>query len=129
MLQPRSAHAAGLSALAACTLCLAPAAQAAFLFGRLVPNPPALEANAASNQVDVSADGRTLVFTTLASNWTADGNGPNSKIIATDMRGKAPRDPSQRDLHDDDEVAENECTGKDAGQGRAAARTRRTDRI
>lgn len=66
------------------TFAAAPA-QAVFLFGRLVPNPPLVEANNASNQVDVSSDGRTLVFTTLANNWNAEANGPNSKIIATDI--------------------------------------------
>ena len=85
MLQPRSVSVLCFSALAIGALLGAPVAQAAFLFGRLVPDPPALEANDASNQVDVSTDGRTLVFTTLASNWAVDANGPNSKVIAVDL--------------------------------------------
>lgn len=80
---PRPAVFPALLALGAAGL--AAPAQAAFLFGRLVPDPPAAEANNASGEVDVSADGRTLVFSTLASNWVADGNGPNSKIIAIDL--------------------------------------------
>ena len=54
----------------ACALGFSLPAQAAFLFGRVVPDAPALEANDASNEVDVSSDGRTLVFSTLASNWS-----------------------------------------------------------
>ena len=85
MSQPRSIHASCLVALAIGASLLAPPAQAEFLFGRLVPDPPAAEPDNASNEVDVSADGRTLVFTTLATNWAPDANGPNSKIIATDL--------------------------------------------
>jgi hypothetical protein len=84
MSQPRSVHVSCVTALAIGALLLAPAARADFLFGRLMPG-PATEANNASNHVDVSADGRTLVFTTLATNWAADATGPNSKIIATDL--------------------------------------------
>lgn len=85
MLQPRFVSVSCFPALAIGALLGASPVQAAFLFGRLVPDPPALEPDNASNGVDVSADGRTLVFTTLATNWAADGSGPNSKIIATDL--------------------------------------------
>jgi len=64
---------------------LAAPARAEFLFGRLVPDAPALEANDASGEVDVSADGLTVVFSTLASNWSAEANGPNLKIVAVDL--------------------------------------------
>ncbi len=66
-------------------LCAVPSARAELQFGRLVPDPPVAEPNDASNQVDVSADGRTLVFTTLASNWAVDATGPNGKIVAVDL--------------------------------------------
>lgn len=59
--------------------------RAELLFGRAVPHPPASEANDASSQTDVSADGKTLVFTTLASNWAPDASGPNSKVVAIEL--------------------------------------------
>lgn len=81
----RNAIAPCLGALALVASSLAAPARAELLFGRLVPDPPATQANDASSEVDVSADGRTLVFTTLASNWAPDANGPNSKIVAVDL--------------------------------------------
>ena len=44
-------------------------AQAQFVFGRLVPPPPALEGNAASSVPDVSDDGRVFVFESGATIW------------------------------------------------------------
>lgn len=85
MLQPRTVSAPCLLALAIGALCGASPARAAFLFGRLMPDPPAIETDNTSDEVDVSADGRTLAITTLASNWAADASGPNSKIIAIDL--------------------------------------------
>lgn len=85
MPKSRSAFAPCFLVMAAGACGLAQPARAAFLFGRLVPDPPATEANNASNEVDVSADGLTLVFTTLASNWAANAGGPNNKIVATDL--------------------------------------------
>lgn len=83
---PKSRSAFDPRVLALAAACgRAPPAQAAFVFGRLVPDPPVAEANDASNQVDVSADGLSLVFATLASNWAADAGGPNSKIVAADL--------------------------------------------
>jgi hypothetical protein len=71
---------------ALCLTCLgfAPAIQAQFLFGRLVPDPPAVEANAPSADVDVSVDGRTIVFASSANNWFP-GQQPGDAIIAVDL--------------------------------------------
>ena len=55
--------------LALCaSLGFAPSAQADFIYGRLVPA-PGVEAEGASTYVDVSADGRTVVFASTAQNW------------------------------------------------------------
>lgn len=81
----RSAFTPRVLLLATGACALASPAHAAFVFGRLVPDPPATEADHASDRVDVSADGLTLAFATLASNWTVDSGGPNSKIIVADL--------------------------------------------
>lgn len=66
-------------------LALAPAPAAAqFVFARLVPDPPALEANGASGQVDVSPDGRVIVFASNATNWVP-GCLTGCTIVATDL--------------------------------------------
>lgn len=57
---------------------------AQFIFGRLVPPAPAVEANGASTQVDVSADGRTVVFASTANNWFP-GQQPGDAIISADL--------------------------------------------
>jgi hypothetical protein len=60
----------------------APAA-AQFLFGRLIPSVDS-EANGPSSQVDVSADGRVVVFATSATNW-APGCATGCTIVAMDL--------------------------------------------
>ncbi|RYD15684.1 MAG: hypothetical protein EOP90_06970 [Lysobacteraceae bacterium] len=58
-------------------------AHADFLYGRLVPG-PGVEADGASGDVDVSVDGRTVVFATTAQNWVGDTyNG--TRVIAVDL--------------------------------------------
>lgn len=58
-------------------------AQAEFIFGRLVPG-PGLEASQSSRNVDVSADGRTIVFSSDAQDWLGDTyNG--TRAVAVDL--------------------------------------------
>lgn len=58
-------------------------AQADFIYGRLVPG-AGTEADGASSDVDVSADGRTLVFSSTAQNWVGDTyNG--TRVVAVDL--------------------------------------------
>lgn len=71
------------SMMAACML-LASHAHAQFVFGRLLPPPPALEANAPSLAPSVSASGRVFVFESTATNWVA-GSPTGSKIISVDF--------------------------------------------
>jgi Tol biopolymer transport system component len=74
-----------LAALFCSLLALAPAPVAAqFVFARLIPDAPALEANGASDQVDVSPDGRVIVFASIATNWVP-GCLTGCTIVATDL--------------------------------------------
>lgn len=58
-------------------------AQADFIYGRLVPG-AGTEADGASSDVDVSADGRTMVFSSTAQNWVGDTyNG--TRVVAVDL--------------------------------------------
>jgi hypothetical protein len=57
---------------------------AQFLFGRLTPDAPEVEGNAASSQVDVSANGRVVVFATSATNWSP-GCATGCTIVAVDL--------------------------------------------
>lgn len=68
--------------LALCVLA-APAANAQFLLARVTPE-VAAEANGAAQQVDVSADGRTLVFASNAGNWFP-GQLVGDSILAVDL--------------------------------------------
>ncbi|HEX7770077.1 MAG TPA: hypothetical protein VF422_08605, partial [Dokdonella sp.] len=60
-----------LSLAVAASLGVAPLAHADFIYGRLIPQ-AGTEAAGASTDVDVSVDGRTLVFATTAQNWVGD---------------------------------------------------------
>lgn len=72
-------------ASAALGLCAAAPAQAAWLFGRLVPGAPEVQANHDSSEVDVSHDGKTFVFNSGATNWLAGQTlTPGSYAIAID---------------------------------------------
>lgn len=68
-----------LLALAACP----GLAHADFLYGRLVPG-PGIEPNGQSTDVDVSADGRTVVFTSDAKQWLGDDYNGN-RAVAIDL--------------------------------------------
>jgi Tol biopolymer transport system component len=58
-------------------------AQAEFIYGRLMPG-AGTEADAASYSVDVSADGRTIVFTSASQTWLGDTyNG--TRAVAVDL--------------------------------------------
>ena len=58
-------------------------ARADFIYARLVPG-PGVEANGASTSVDVSVDGRTVVFASDANNWVGDTyNG--TRAVAVDL--------------------------------------------
>lgn len=58
-------------------------AHAAFIYARLVPG-PGIEANGTSTTVDVSSDGRTVVFASTAKNWVGDTyNG--TRAVAVDL--------------------------------------------
>ena len=65
-------------------LLLAPLAQAQFLFGRLLPPAPALEANGPSNAPTVSANGKVFAFSSSATNWVP-GSITGAKIISIDL--------------------------------------------
>ena len=72
-----------LSLAVSASLGFAPVAQADFLYGRLIPG-PGTEAAGSSTDVDVSADGRTVVFASTAQNWVGDTyNG--TRAIALDL--------------------------------------------
>lgn len=72
-----------LSLAVAASLGVAPLAHADFIYGRLIPQ-AGTEAAGASTDVDVSVDGRTLVFATTAQNWVGDTfNG--TRVIAVDL--------------------------------------------
>jgi hypothetical protein len=59
-------------------------AQAEFIYGRLVPG-AGTEANGSSTAVDVSADGRTIVFASTAQNWVGDTyNGTRAVVVDLD---------------------------------------------
>ena len=80
----RPSMACVLAANLSFALCLmSPSAVAQFLFVRAAPS-AVIEANAGSGQVDISADGRTLVFASSANNWFA-GQQPGDAIIAVDL--------------------------------------------
>jgi Tol biopolymer transport system component len=72
-----------IGAALALLLVSAPAA-AQFLFGRLTPDPPETEANGASSQVHVSANGKVFVFATVATNW-APGCNTGCTIVSADL--------------------------------------------
>ncbi|MBO9664607.1 hypothetical protein [Dokdonella sp.] len=70
-----------LSALAAASV----PARADFLYARLVPG-PGLEADGSSSAVDVSADGRTVVFSSDAMNWSSAGSTYHGdRAVAVDL--------------------------------------------
>ncbi|MCX7563053.1 hypothetical protein OS176_05755 [Xanthomonadaceae bacterium XH05] len=60
------------------------AAKAQWISGRLVPG-VGMEANGASEAVDVSADGRTVVFSTSATNWVPEAIANTDKVMAVDL--------------------------------------------
>jgi hypothetical protein len=60
-------------------------ARAEFIYARLVPG-PGVEANGVSTDVDVSADGRTVVFSSSATNWSSVGSTYNGdRAVAVDL--------------------------------------------
>ncbi len=75
-----------LSFLAACLglAAVSGPAQAQWLYGRLVPG-AGMQANGASEYVDVSADGKTVVFSTSATNWASGSEVNTDKAMAVDL--------------------------------------------
>jgi len=74
-----------VSALAVSGLATLPGVvRADFIYARLVPG-SGLEANGASGDVDVSANGRTVVFSSDANNWVSGDNYPGTRAVAVDM--------------------------------------------
>ncbi len=63
----------------------APCARAELLFGRLVPAAPGTQPNNDSDSVDVSNDGKTVVFSSAATNWLPSPTGTADKAIAIDL--------------------------------------------
>lgn len=59
--------------------------QAQFLFGRIVPAPPATQPDNYNDTVDVSANGLTVVFSSAATNWVPGVPDTNDKAIAVDL--------------------------------------------
>lgn len=72
---------AALLSLLALAVCTAPA-HADFLYGRLMP-PGGVQPDARSVDVDVSADGRTVVFVSDAQQW--NGDVMSSRAVAVDL--------------------------------------------
>lgn len=75
-----SFHAVALAVLAS----LAAPAHAEFVYGRVVPG-AGLQPNNDSEAVDVSADGRTVVFSSAATNWGPDDGFHGTRAIAVDL--------------------------------------------
>lgn len=59
-------------------------AHAQWLYGRLIPG-AGLQGNGASAAVDVSADGKTVVFSTSATNWASGAEANTDKVMAVDL--------------------------------------------
>jgi Tol biopolymer transport system component len=72
-------------ALAAAGFTGAEPAHAEWIYGRLMPEAPTIQANGHSDSVDVSNDGKTVVFSSSATNWVAGELYPNDKAIAVDL--------------------------------------------
>lgn len=60
-------------------------ADAQLMFGRLVPDPPELQANNRSGDVAVSADGRSVAFSSVATNWLPGDSSTTEKTIVVDL--------------------------------------------
>jgi hypothetical protein len=60
-------------------------ASAQLLFGRLTPDLPTLESNGLSDAVDVSSDGKTVVFSSAATNWIPGDPSLTDKAVAIDL--------------------------------------------
>lgn len=58
---------------------------AEWIYGRLMPQAPVIQANNHSGSVDVSSDGKTVVFSSAATNWIAGEPYTNDKAIAIDL--------------------------------------------
>lgn len=70
-------------ALAAAGLAAATPAHAEWIYGRLVPG-PSTQTDHNSSNVDVSNDGKTVVFSSEATNWLPDTE-YNNKAVAVDL--------------------------------------------
>ena len=70
--------------LVAAVSALSMPARADFIYARLMPA-SGLEPNGASTAVDVSSDGRTVVFTSAARNWVANDTYNGNRIVAHDL--------------------------------------------
>ena len=68
-------------------LACATQAHAQWLFGRLVPDPPETQANNHNSHVDVSSDGKTVVFTSAANNWAPNSDPQSNYVVVTDLDG------------------------------------------
>jgi hypothetical protein len=66
-------------------LCAPLTARAQLFFGRIVPDAPEVQANNYSDSVDVSHDGKTLTFSSAATNWLPSIVDTNDKAIAVDL--------------------------------------------
>lgn len=72
--------------LAAALVVPAGAAHADFIYGRIVPGPgPGIEPNGDSGSVEVSASGRTVVFSSSATNWGPDDGFYGTRALAVDL--------------------------------------------
>ena len=72
------------AALVAALSLASASAHAEFIYARLVPG-TGIEPNGASTAVDVSSNGRTVVFASAAKNWIANDNYNGNRIVAYDL--------------------------------------------
>jgi hypothetical protein len=82
---PRCLPAIRCAGLASLLFLLPTRASAEFLYGRLTPDPPEAQSNGLSDTVDVSSDGKTVVFSSAATNWIPGDSSLTDKAVAIDL--------------------------------------------
>ena len=85
MRNPRSSSFPSLRLLPALLVLLPNLVSAELLFGRLTPDAPGSQSNAFSDGVDLSSDGKTVVFSSAATNWIPVDPSTTDKAVAVDL--------------------------------------------